>query len=281
MVFVKKIFVSYGNEPFYGTLKRIRKEARRLHIFDKVITYTDRDLPMYIRQSPLFCCSRGGGYWVWKPYVILKTMQRYPDAIIVYADAGCSLNKNVEEWQLWFQQMDLYDMLITQYQSNKDYGWYSAFHTNSAKISTWTKKKTLDFFDNMIGDTEWHNYDKIWAGMMIVWRNPMLLQEWLDIMLSYPELVTDPTDEELQCQNDGFISHRHDQSILTPLVYWYKKERRMRICVLPETAESNVLAAVVASRITTIEKVSLKTRIIRVIKHLIGEKGYRVIHFWK
>lgn len=278
---MKKIFVSYGSEPFYGTLKRIRKEARRLRIFDKVITYTDRDLPAYIRQSSLFNYSRGGGYWVWKPYVILKTMQRYPNAIIVYADAGCSLNQNVEEWQFWFQQMDLYDMLITQYQSNKDYGWYSAFHTKSVKISTWTKKLTLDFFDNMFGNTEWHNYNKIWAGMMIIRRNPTLLQEWLDIMLSYPELVADPTDEELPCQNDGFIAHRHDQSILTPLVYWYSKEHRMRICVLPETAESNASAAVVASRITQIEKVSLKTRVVRVIKSVIGENIYQFLHFWK
>lgn len=277
---MKKIFISYGNKPFKDTLKRIKKEARHLRIFDKVITYSEKDLPEWICQSSLFNYARGGGYWVWKPYVILKTMQRYPNALIIYADAGCSLNKNMDEWNAWFRLMETYEMLVTAYQIGFDYGWYGAFHTNSVEIATWTKKETLNYFDNKFGNTAWHTYNKIMAGFLMVKCNMSLIQEWLDTMLNNPNLVIDPTDVQQKEQYPFFVAHRHDQSILTPLVYYYRDEHKLKLCILPETAESNPNAAVVASRIKEIKKVPLKTRIIYIIKRLLGENCYQLLHFW-
>lgn len=160
----KKIFITYGNQPFRDTLKRIKREAKSLGIFDQVIAYTEKDLSEEVLSSPLMRYSRGGGYWVWKPDVILKTMQAYPDALIVYTDAGCSLNKNIEEWNKWFQLMRSNDVLVQAYQPETDYGWNAIFGTSSTAIATWTKKQTIDYFDNRIGTDKWHNFNKIWGG---------------------------------------------------------------------------------------------------------------------
>ena len=170
-------------------------------------------------------------------------------------------------------------MLVQAYQADRDYGWQEVFGTSSVAISTWTKKYTIDFFDKEIGDKIWHNFNKIWGGYLIIHNKSALIQDWLDIMLNYPELVVDPTEEEVANQYDGFAAHRHDQSILTALVYQYQQGKRLRIRVMPETAESTKTAAVVAARIRFIEKVPLKTRLIHIIKSILGEHGYNVMHF--
>ncbi len=278
---MKKIFITYGNQPFCDTLKRLKKEAKSLGIFDKVITYTEKDLSKEVLSSPLMQYLRGGGYWVWKPYVILKTMQAYPDALIVYTDAGCSLNNNSEEWNQWFQLMQSNDVLVQAYQPDTDYGWNAIFGTSSTAIATWTKKQTIDYFDERIGTDKWHSFNKIWGGYLMICNKTTLMKDWLDTMLSHPELVIDPTEEELTDQYPDFVLHRHDQSILTALVYQYIYDKKLRICVMPETAESTQTAAVVASRIRTITKVPLKTKWIHSIKSLIGEDAYNAIHFWR
>ncbi|WP_288550180.1 hypothetical protein [uncultured Brachyspira sp.] len=38
--------------------------------------------------------SRGFGYWCWKPFIVLKTLESMnDDDILLYADVGCHLNK--------------------------------------------------------------------------------------------------------------------------------------------------------------------------------------------
>lgn len=275
------VFISYGDVNFIKSLKRIKKEASRLKLFDKIIVYTPKDLPRGIRKSPLMQYSRGGGYWVWKPYLIWNTMQKYPNAIVVYADAGCTLNKNYDEWYTWFRMMQSTDTLLTHYRSNVDYGWKEIFGTSSAKISTWTKRLTMDYFDKRFSSIDWHDENKIWGGFIIAKNKSSLIKEVLDIMLSRPDLVIDPKEEELFNQHSEFCQHRHDQSIITPLAYWYKTNNPNIVEIIPESGESNINAAVVASRIRDSRLVPLKTKIIQIIKLILGDKMYNVLHFWK
>lgn len=274
------VFISYGDIVFQKSLKRIVKEAKSLKIFDKVIAYTPTDLPKEIMQSPLMQYKRGGGYWLWKPYLIWETMQKYPDAIIVYADAGCTLNKNYDEWNSWFDKMQNTDTIVTHYQPNQDYGW-DVFDSQSVEIVTWTKKKTLEFFDHKFHSEEWHHCNKIWGGFIIAKNNSNLIKDVLDIMLSHPELVLDPIDVELSDQHPEFCQHRHDQSIITPLAYWYKSNVPGVVEIIPESGESNSSAAVVASRIRDSKMIPLKTRIIQFLKSIIGNKFYNILHFWR
>ena len=48
------IFISYGDDNFKESLIRIKKHAKSVGIFDKIITYTPKDLPPHIKSSPLF-----------------------------------------------------------------------------------------------------------------------------------------------------------------------------------------------------------------------------------
>ena len=78
-------------------------------------------------------------------------------------------------------------------------------------------------------------------------KSLQVLEEWYKIYLFKPELIIDPWGEELLNIPETYNAHRHDQSILTPLIYYYKETDE--ILVLPETSESQKdLAAVSATR---------------------------------
>ena len=52
-------------------------------------------------------------------------------------------------------------------------------------------------------------------------------------MFSRPDLIMDPTPEELRHQRPGYAGHRHDQTLLTPLAM-----KDPSALVLPEISEA-------------------------------------------
>lgn len=282
---MKTIFISYADEAFKQSLKRIGKEAQSLQLFDTIILYTPKDLPVFIKASPLMAFKHGGGYWLWKPYIIWKTLQDYgSDAIIVYVDAGCSLYQS-KDWTFYFEKMKEYETIVFRYRSNFDYGWKNHFKCDSPKIKFWTKKRTLLYFDELFQNEEWRDYSKIMGGFIIVKnRKNDLIQQWLNIFLFNPELIIDPIGNEITNQYDLLSTHRHDQSILTPLAYYYQNNNNS-VLILDELAESAIITkkndiAVLATRKRDfiIPKITFKTKAIQFIKGIIGEKGYKIIH---
>ena len=138
----KRIMISFADSKLKPTLKQINKEALQSGFFDEVHTYNERTFDSgYWKKYRKWYESnpRGFGYWCWKPYIIWRTMQDYPDAIVVYADAGCKLQAG-EEWEDWFKDMEQYDTLLTAYRTDYDYGWvYDGKHVG-VECERWIKK---------------------------------------------------------------------------------------------------------------------------------------------
>ena len=275
---MQKILITYADKKFELSKRQLLKEAKALGFFDRLIGYGPKDLPTFINASPLMAYKRGGGYWCWKPWIIWQTMQKYPEAIVVYIDAGCILH-NSSEWNDWFQLMETHDALVTHYRENVDYGWQNTYpgRALSPAIEHWTKRNTLSYFDIMFGNTEWHQANKVWAGFVMAKNNSRLIKEWLDITLFYPRYVMDPIGADTEIQNKEFVDHRHDQSILTPLAYWLQKQDQSIVAIIPETGESETDAAIQAAR-RILKPIPLKTRIVNLIKKLLGADLYRKIY---
>ncbi|MGJ1196370.1 hypothetical protein ACR777_09235 [Sphingobacterium spiritivorum] len=237
------IFISYADKRMAYSLKRIGKQAEKLGIFDEVLLYTPETLPHYIKSSPLMQYERGGGYWAWKPAIIWDVLQKYEDgSLLVYADAGCSLYKS-EDWSYYFGLLKQYHSICFEYKDQMP-DW-KQFGQTSTKIKYWTKNKTLLYFNKLLGTDYSEKYNKIWGGAILCTRqdNPFI-KEWLDITLNQPELIIDPTEEELLTESDFLIDHKHDQSVITPLAHLFPD-----VLVLEEKAETSLKAAIVASRI--------------------------------
>ena len=280
---MKKILISYGTADFNFTLKRLKKEAEILQLFDTIIFYGPKNLPDYIRSNPLMAFKKGGGFWLWKPYVIWKTLQDYPDSIVVYVDAGCSLNPS-EDWNTYFNYMNDFNTVLFHYRDDFDYKWDQGFKTNSAKVKCWTKSETLNYFDTLFNDASWRDYNKIMGGFIISKSNKnIFIEDWLKVSMFKPELIVDPFEIEKSNQETYFSEHRHDQSIITPIGHYFSQYRKNEVLIIPETSESKLNTAAVGANRNKIQKdkkVTVKTRIIQFTKSIIGEKLYNRIRFW-
>lgn len=228
----KTVLISYANEAMAYSLKRIGRQARRLGIFDEVILYTPADVPNYVRESPLFACPRGAGYWCWKPALIYETLQRYEEGtVVVYVDAGCTLRKS-PQWAEYLSHMEVYDTLCFQYADSQPQ--WEKWGSTSSRIKYWAKAATMDFIEAYFNDPAVGELNQIMGGVLFMkGRHNQLLETWKDWMFSRPDLIMDPTPEELRHQRPGYAGHRHDQTLLTPLAM-----KDPSALVLPEISEA-------------------------------------------
>lgn len=228
----KVIFISYANEAMAYSLKRIGKQARKLGIFDEVILYTPADVPDYVRNSTLFSCARGAGYWCWKPALIHETLQRFEEGtVVVYVDAGCTLRKS-PEWIRLLGKMEEYDTICFQYAESQPQ--WERWGAGTSRIKCWTKKKTLDFVKDYFHNPDAGELCQIMGGVLFMkGKENTVLKVWNDLIFSRPDLIIDPTPEELEDQYPGFAGHRHDQAILTPLA-----ASDPHTLILPEVSEA-------------------------------------------
>lgn len=264
-------FISYGDNRFKKSLNRIAKEAKLTGKFSKVKKYRPEDLPIFIKASPAFAFDRGGGYWLWKPYIIYKTLKEAKDGdIIVYADAGCSVFAS-DEWEKYFNYLESYNAIFFYYKQGFNY-WGDQFDST---ISGWIKKDAGEYFDRLFKNEKWRDYQKLWAGFIIIKKasNCNIIEEWLKIMLFKQELLIDPYGAEINDQEELFINHRHDQALLTPLVYFYQS--RLNLLLLPENSERRINGqALFAGRI---RDKSLKKRAKLFIYDKLGKSSYNLV----
>ena len=147
--------------------------------------------------------SRGRGYWLWKPYVILKTLvENMNDSdIVMYQDAGAYMIQDAGPL-LKLCEDSQYGILI----------FYLTFLEQH-----YTKRDAFLLF-NMDNANIMQSFQRL-ASFMLFQKNCMSLQfvmEWL-AYASDPQLITD-LNNTLGKQNfPGFKEHRHDQSILSLL----------------------------------------------------------------
>lgn len=102
---MKKKFISFGNtssERFYKNITRIIKEANDFEYFDEIIGFTEKDLindEDFWKNNENFVITnpRGFGYWIWKPHIINKELEKMEEGdILIYADSSCEINKMVK-----------------------------------------------------------------------------------------------------------------------------------------------------------------------------------------
>ncbi len=275
------IFITYGNENFTKSLRRIHREAKHCGFFDKVIIYHPEDMPPFIKAHPLMAFPRLGGYSVWKSYIIWKTYQEAQVGdIIVYADAGCSLQAT-KEWNTFEQLLEPDTTIVFQYRKDVDYGWKDGGWGPNAEVElkNWVKKSVRDYFAPLFNsDDDWLGQPSLWGGAILIRKGKkenIMLKEWFTTTLLIPNLSIDVFGNERDEQSPTFVEHRHCQALLSILAFYFSKSQK--IIFYLETAESQPEnAAIVASRLRDDReiKVPLGTRIRHFIKRVIGLSTY-------
>lgn len=212
----KKTFITFAADtPKYPQLtKRVNivcKQAESLKYFDKIIGYTD----LYLKQDIEYwekygnfieSNSRGYGYYMWKPYVVRRAMKDMnDDDILIYIDAGCTINTYAKK------RLEEYVQMVRD----------SKHGIISFQMSLSSQKYTkIELFDFMNVSQEDRQKNQFVAGILILRKNEntnKIVDEWFRVS-HIPEMVN---DARTMIQHPDFIDHRHDQSILSILFYRY------------------------------------------------------------
>jgi len=210
-----KRFISFGGptEAYHRTLNRICNEAQDFDYFDEILALTEKDLiedDDFWEKNKDFILnnSKGYGYWLWKPYLINKELEKMNDGdILVYADAGCKINKNGKA-----RFLEYIELLNN---NEDDYGVIS-FQLDHEEYK-YTKKKIFEYFN--CTDVMKNSYQFL-ATVQIIKVNKHsreLIKNWSEISSNY-ELINNDLSEN-ECTE--FRDNRNDQSIFSILVKIY------------------------------------------------------------
>jgi len=208
-----KVFITFGagKKDYSDAVNRITKQAQSLNVFDKVIGYGVSDLKdndFWSKHGAFMANARGFGYWLWKPYLLIKTLNSLNDGdIVLYCDAGCELDATKARcMQQYFTAVDT-DLIVGGYTCHEQH---------------WTKRDLLIYL-GMDTPEYYDNLQRRATTMMIkkCEQTMNFLSEWLQIATidNYHYLNDSPS---IVANYPSFREHRHDQSIFSLLTKKYK-----------------------------------------------------------
>ncbi|WP_301846948.1 hypothetical protein [uncultured Parabacteroides sp.] len=212
---MNKIYLaSFADTRMSPTLKRLGKEAKDSCFFNGIFLYDESLFLENFKQQfadKLILGSRGYGYWVWKPYVILETLRKLPNnSILLYVDAGCHINnKGHELLKLFVKRV-----------ANSESGLLISELSKTCLERYYSKGDLLDYF-NVRNNKNIVDTPQRQAGVIFIRKeakNMELIRSWLDLFSFNFHLIDDTPSMSFNL--DGFIENRHDQSafsILTKL----------------------------------------------------------------
>ena len=201
-------FVTYGNKRFTNSRNRIAGEAEQMGIFSSIQVYTEKNLKLWFGKSPrtlkkILSSYRGGGYWLWKPLCVYeKLLHVNKGDVIVYADAGCTINPSKKNNLIsLIQETIVHDSGIMRF-------------INGHKEVLWTKGDVYqEIYPDAISDLTTRQLS---SGRFIVVKSEKTMKhikEWVDYALFQPHLFDDsPSDLP---NYEEFIENRHDQSVFS------------------------------------------------------------------
>lgn len=199
-------FVTFADNKYANSLKRIESEARRFNCFTDFFVFHEKDLDdEFVSELKPWLYRRGFGYWRWKPYFVKKVIDQieYGD-VIVWADAGCILNSEAENTLL--SHID---------QARLSEGGLVVFEQIQIE-KNWSKRDLLNYLH---ATEEIENTGQLWAGSWIAVKNQAstkMIDQWYDICRNHFDLVSDKKSKTPNYPT--FVEHRWDQSVFSVLV---------------------------------------------------------------
>ena len=212
-------FITFGGPTpnFHTRVNEICTQASLIPgLFTNVTGYTDRDLKTdstfwekhgnFIESNP-----RGYGYWLWKPYLIKKTLDSMNDGdVLIYADAGCYLNLNALSVKRLYEYIEMV--------KNTPLGLLS-FQMEHLPEYKYTKRRTIRDIIGLVANPTTNRIirtGQCMATVVIMRKTPLsvgFVNEWW----RYAENYNIINDLRCELEHPELIDHRHDQSIYSIL----------------------------------------------------------------
>ena len=205
---MKISFITFGSHDGYiHAALRLTNQAKSFNIFSSITAYTGKYLMAdtsfwnkhgdFIRNN-----KRGCGYWLWKPYLIQKSMKQLEDGdMILYIDCGCELDIQEKEFLEFYMETVKKDKILG---------------CNTFCLEEkWNKRDVIHLLDmNNSPHLKTFQHE---AGALLILVCPEtreLVDQWYDVSCTYHNIDDSPS---ILMETDIFKEHRHDQSIFSLL----------------------------------------------------------------
>jgi hypothetical protein len=160
-----------------------------------------RDTPFYSEHKAILDMGRGGGYWLWKPFIIVQTLAEMEEGdCLIYSDSGIEI------------VADLTPLLNIAVEKRG-----VMLFSGTGKCREWTKRDC--FFYMGADEPVYYEAQMLDASFVVLMKAPYacaFAAEWV-AMCRDRRILTDEPNTCGQPNLHGFVDHRHDQSVLSLL----------------------------------------------------------------
>ena len=207
--FFKIVAISYADQLFQKQLLINKKTALEIGKVNEYYSYGPNDIDINFKEKnkDILSKKRGNGYWLWKPYFILKTLKEklndgdyiiYTDAGILYMNSTYLIIDFLEKQkaEMWMVRLDYIE---------KQYTKRDAFILLGADLPFYT-------------DT-----NQYMAGIQI-YKKSKFTEKFLEEVLYYSQdkrIISDEPNTLGLKNYKEFVDNRHDQSVLSILIKKY------------------------------------------------------------
>jgi hypothetical protein len=206
---MKYFFILYDDgthRPYISKLiQSIKQYGPQFHIY--IFDRSKMDSSFYNKYKNILNLKRGGGYWLWKPYIILEALKNVEEGdIVFYLDSK-------------YYFLEKFDNLFEPLLKDKDIAvWKNKPNTGLNFMKNWCKMDVI---------LKYGMYDKIfkenvldcWAGCIVCRKTNItlnIISTWLEMACNYENITDSPS---INKNAQEFKEHRHDQSLLSIVLH--------------------------------------------------------------
>jgi hypothetical protein len=201
-------FITFGSHDNYIDASiRLCNQAKSFNMFTTITAYTStylkQDLSFWKQHGEFITKhKRGFGYWLWKPYLILQTINQLKDGdILLYLDCGCELDLSEKKYLLEYIEIVKKDKIM--------------FCDTKCIEQMWNKQDLIELLN--MNNKEYLTSSQNEAGALLIFvcdETRKFVEEWYTIACDYHNIDDSPSIIP-NCKE--FKEHRHDQSIFSLL----------------------------------------------------------------
>lgn len=207
------IAINYADKGFQKAQKLNTKTALKYGA-DRVIEYTPEDIDETFRRNnaEILAAKKGGGFYLWKPYFLNKAYQELQEGdYLIYTDSGAVYVNDIS-CLIECMEREKLDLMT--------------FCLETDKLERkYTKRDALILMD--CDSPEYTDTPQSIGGYVVLKKSPFV-ENFLKEDLAYAQdrrIITEEPNTQGMPNYDGFVVHRHDQSVWSLMVKKYGLKR--------------------------------------------------------
>ena len=195
--------ITYATAQYTSSARLLVRTARKYGLTTRSYGPSDPAVTALVHRFPqIMAAARGGGYWLWKPFIIRDAMRNSADGdAILYSDCAMVFVADPAPLLALSRNYPIVLFEMSSGQLEKD----------------WTKR---DCFLILNADEPiFWNVPQLWGGVQLYRVGPEA-RAFIDVLceaMSDAHVLTDLPNIHGLPDLPGFRAHRHDQSVLTIL----------------------------------------------------------------